>query len=419
MVAANLLSIFFFFLPFQFSLGSFGGSDIASVRLLLPLIFFWWVVDSLRKKRLFLPKATTLFAFTSFLLWMLLSVFWAENQGWAFRKAIFWLNFFPFFLVLVSVLRKKEFQEKILSGLLYGAGLVALVGITQFFSQFFIPIPQLSSFLLNTLSITLGVNFATAVAQYPSIFVNIGGITFLRAFAFFPDPHIFAYYTGMIFPLAVYRALQPQSRRREKWIPILLFLATLLSFSRASYVALIVVLIICTALLFQYYRSKISVPLILFAVLLGGAIFMSPIAARFQSSFSESDGSTSERARLWQEAFENIQKQPVAGVGLGNYPLFVKPSAEPREPIYVHNLYLDLAVELGIVGLFFFVLFIISCIPQFSRQGNEFFSYRMSLFCSLGIFLTHSLFEYPLFSIHILTLFLALLALLYVEKIHI
>jgi O-antigen ligase len=415
-MVANLAFLFFLILPFHISLGTVGSSDILSIRLLIPLLIFLWASFVFIKRKIFLPTPLTLFTLSTFLVWMLLSLTWAENGSWAIRKIVFWLSFFPFFLVLISLFQDKEVRTQAIRGLLWGGALISLVGIFQFLAQFFIPVPVLAQIIFQHLSLFLGINFGAAVTQYPSIFVNIGGHTVLRAFGFFPDPHIFAYYTGMLLPLASYWALQKRSTVLEKTFPFCLVIATLLSFSRASYVALIGTFLLAGCLYFFHYKKKFSVPLLFTTIGVIVLLFLSPIATRFQSSFSSSDGSVTERTRLWQEAIENMKDHPFTGVGLGNYPLQVKPSAEPREPIYVHNLYLDMIVEIGIVGLSLFLLFLFSCLPKFCFRGEKFLSYQLALFFSLSIFLLHSFFEYPLFSVHILTLLLTLLAFLYVEK---
>lgn len=412
-----MIFLLFFLLPFQFSLGSVGGSDLAIIRLLIPLFVCAWLANGLYTKKIYLPRPLTLFFFMAFLFWTTLSLVWAENPEWAVNKIIFWWNFFPLFFVLISIFQNTEMQKRALQGLVYGGLVIGLVGITQFIAQFFLSLNTLASFLLNTLYFFLGENFANAVVEYPSIFVNIGGITFLRAFAFFPDPHIFAYYTAMLIPLAGHQALQSKSTVLEKCIPLVLLIATIVSFSRAAYVALLVASGIFIALVVQKYKKRISVPAVLLVITVFLLVTFSPIATRFISSFSAQDGSVTERSRLWQEALVNIKISPLTGVGLGNYPLTVKPSAEPREPIYVHNLYLDMAVEIGIIGLALFLLFILSCLPHPSFSASTPLSYRFALSLSLIIFLTHSFFEYPLFSVHILPLLLIILALLYVEKI--
>ena len=416
-MAGSILFFLFFLLPFQFSLGSFGESDVASIRLITPFLICVWAAQALIQKKVILPRPLTLFAWSSFLVWTLFSLTWAENPAWGLRKAIFWLTFFPLFLVLTDVLREPTARLAALRGLVWGGAAVAMIGIVQFSLQFVLPLAQLTSFRLESLRFFLGENFAHVVAQYPSIFVNIGGKTLLRAFAVFPDPHIFSYYVGMLIPLAGYLAFRKESSHTEKILPFILVGGALLSFSRASYVALLGTLVLWLGVLAWKYRKKISVVALFFLVTVGMLVAISPVASRFQSIFSESDNSVTERTRLWHEAVSHVAAAPVWGTGMGNYPLLVKPSALPREPIYVHNLYLDIAVELGIVGLGIFLLFLFSCLPAFSFSASEILSFRQALFLSLCIFLLHSCFEYPLFSVHILPLFLTILALLYVEKI--
>lgn len=416
MVVANFVFWFFLLLPFQFSLASVAGSDIPLIRLVIMVFFLGWLLTSLSRRKIHLTPPFILFALSAFLLWALLSLLWANNPTWSLRKVIFWCNFFPIFIVFYDLFQNELVRKKALQGLVWGGGIAATVGVIQFLSQFFVPLPELMSLSLAQLQFFLGPNFGSVVASYPSLLVNIGGVTLLRAFAFFPDPHIFAYYCGMMLPLAWYLAFQKEGRHIEKFFFGAFLVGTILSFSRASYVALLCATFAGIIVFSRYSFKKLSVGAILIFLSIIGLLFVSPVKDRLESSFSSQDGSVTERTRLWQEAATNISQRPLAGVGLGNYPLLVKPSAEPREPIYVHNLYLDIAVELGLGGLLLFLLFVGSSIPKGIKSNNPTFSYRWALVLSLLIFLTHSFFEYPLFSVHILTIFLALLALLAVEK---
>lgn len=148
---------------------------------------------------------------------------------------------------------------------------------------------------------------------------------------------------------------------------------------------------------------------------LGGIImllFGQPILSRFLSSFVLEDTSSTARVVLWREAIENIKERPLLGTGLGNYILAVNPAEDYRTPYYAHNLYLDVATELGLVGLFFFLLILF--IPLFFSvrnytQTKNFFS--LSLSAALVLYLTHSFFETALYSVHILPLLLFVLSL--------
>jgi O-antigen ligase len=66
------------------------------------------------------------------------------------------------------------------------------------------------------------------------------------------------------------------------------------------------------------------------------------------------------RFRLWKAAIEQFHQEPIWGTGSGTYlyygRLFRNPLVQ-NDPIYVHNDYLHLLAEYGIVGAAFFVIF--------------------------------------------------------------
>src|SRR3990167_10540327 len=358
----KILLLFIFFLPFQFALRPAESIDLALVRVLAIIIFFLWVISSLLKRHLLLPRPLTFSFFTAFLFWASLSFLWAENTAWALRKVAFLLSFFPLFLVFFVALQKPLFRKKIFQGLVIAASAAAFLALVQFFSQFIFGVSKVFAFWVSgVLPFFLGPSLGEAVANYPSLLVNISGVTVMRASLFFPDPHMFAFFLGMSFPLALAFALEKDSQKRAAWIACagLIFVADLLTFSRGGYVGLIFGLMAFLIPLawqsFWWRRHFFKISALCIIVLIG--IFMSPIGARLFSSFSQDDNSNVERLRLWQEASVFISERPWLGTGLGNYPLLVKPSALYREPIYAHNLFLDIALETGLIGLFLFVSF--------------------------------------------------------------
>jgi O-antigen ligase len=411
MVVHKWFVVFFFaLLPVWFALWG-----VPMVRILALAWILFWLAKNLIQRRFFLPQPTVLFFWSAFLLWATLSVFWALNPMWAIRKVAFWWNIFPLFLVFVDVFRE-QYLRLILYRSLFFAGLLAAgIGLFQFSLQLVLPVGQLFHFWVDTLAFFVGGGLGNTLAEYPSLLVNIHGVTLLRASAFFPDPHIFAYFVGMLLPLVLW-----QSRRFALWKRVLfgsmMFAALGLSFSRSGYVGLI----IATVYAMWQSRSLLTryvTPLRTGFVVLGVSVLMfSPVASRFASSFSLEDGSVSERVRLLREAVVNIQVMPFAGVGLGSYPLLVKPTAEFREPIYVHNMYFDIAVEIGFVGLILFLGLLVAVFAQRQKSATLPVASSTWVMVSLVLFFAQSLFENPLFSVHITPLFLALLALLYVES---
>ncbi|MEP7162928.1 MAG: O-antigen ligase family protein, partial [Candidatus Moraniibacteriota bacterium] len=199
-----------------------------------------------------------------------------------------------------------------------------------------------------------------------------------------------------------------------------LFLADALTFSRGGYLGF---LMAGTAfLVFSWLNLKEKLQK---SILIMGSVFIAlflffgqPITTRFVSSFTLEDSSSSERLVLWETAFENIQKRPFFGAGLGNYILVVNPIAKYRLPYYAHNLYLDIATELGLSGLFFFILLIgvsYSYILKNVRMNHVDFV-ALGTLSALTLYLTHSLFETALYSVHILPLLLFILVLGYRKR---
>lgn len=412
-----LIVLYFWLLPFQWALSPAEGIDLALSRVLAALIILVWAARSLARRRLILPDPLQFSFLLSFLAVATASLWWADNREWAMRKIIFLWTFLPLFVVFFFFFKEKDSREKFLRAFAGGAGLAALVGIAQFSLQFFIGVGQ--TFALWTggvLPFFLGSSFGGTVANYPSLLVDISGTTVMRASAFFPDPHMLALYLGLAIPIVLALALKREQGNRGRYLALfsVLLLADLLTFSRGGYLGLGAGLACFSGCFFfrsiGSTRRLIVSGIVIF--LLAGALFASPFGTRLLSSFSATDGSNTERLRLWQETAGYIAEQPLFGTGIGNYPLLAKPSAAYREPIYAHNLFLDIAAEVGLVGLLFFAGFLIITLSRtWSRWRKDRDILALAFFASLIIFSAHSLFELPLFSVQVLPAFLLVAAL--------
>lgn len=418
------LTLFFLaLLPFQWALSPTDTIDLPLVRLLAPLLFLLWIAEGLWRKRLKFSPSLSLFFLSAFLFWAGLSLLWVEDASFALRKILFLLSFLPLFVVFQESLTVKRFLERSLQVVVFSAALAALVGILQFSSQFIFGIERVFAFWIGEiLPVFLGGAFGAQVMAYPSLLVNLGGMTVLRASAFFPDPHMFSLYLGLSLPLAAFlfwKARETKSQHAVFFLAafLLILVADILTFSRGGYVGLVGGLLVFGGIFFfrgsaSTFAFKQKLLFCLVLTILGGTLLTSPIGTRFLSSFSTEDGSNIERLRLWEEATHFIRAHPIGGSGIGNYPLAVKPSAGYREPIYVHNLFLDIAVETGLAGLFFFLGFFVTLFISLWKKIQDHSFFSAALFISLTIFFTHALFETPLYSVQVLPalLFVAALA---------
>lgn len=411
MMLLRLVQIFLLTLPFQPAVSPSPGVDLSTVRVFALAIFGYWLFDGFLRKKLSVPFSITALLLASFVFVSAISFLWAENPGWALRRAVFFLSFFPLFLVFSSIVR--EFGEKTVSALLkafvFGAGGAAIFGIIQSFSQVVSgPGTAFRFWIEHVMPLFLGEAFARSVAQYPSLLADIGGTTVLRATATFPDPHMFAFYLGLALPVALGLAILSESKKEKATLFslfVLILSADLLSFSRGAYVGLGLGALIALMMILRRMdgRRAMIFVCVVSVTMIFGVFSDTPVKQRLFSSFSLEDGSNQGRLAIWKEAAGDIAEHPLLGHGIGNYPLAVKPTAEYREPIYAHNLFLDIATETGIVGALLFFTVFFTVFWNFLKEGSILFSASA---VSFAIFFGHSLFDLPLYSVHLLPVLL-------------
>jgi len=408
----KLLLLFCLYIPFQLALNASEGFDLASGRVFVLLLGILWLFESLAQKKLFIPNKIQTLLLLSFLFLSAFSLVFAQNTDWAYRKLLFLLSFVPLYFIVADIASDKERLIKIIKFLVYGAGLASLVGLSQFILQFFIGIDATLKFWQVIIAPFLGNSFSQAVFQNPSWLVGVSGNTYMRAIAFFPDPHMFAFCLGMLLPWAI--ALYANSKRNIfLLISIVIFVTDLLTFSRGGYLGLLAGLLFTLFIFRKNLIGKFSLKKLIAAnvfilVIAVIIIFPNPISNRMISSFDVSEGSNVGRLETWKQSLEVIENNPW-GVGIGNYASEIKPSADYREPIYSHNLYLDIASETGILNALIFIWLIIASVFSFIKLGKNNLLFLAGAI-SLAIFSIHSLFETPLYSIHILPLFLIIIA---------
>ncbi|QQR78527.1 MAG: O-antigen ligase family protein [Candidatus Moraniibacteriota bacterium] len=390
-------------LSFQFvlPLGALGDIPLARVMAALIVVIFLAQVFFRRVWRL--PTLLFTGALFSFLGIALFSSLWAMRADLAVPKIAFLFNFLPLVFVWYDLSWKEpRYSIRLIQALLFGATGVASIGLIIFATQFFLGAGEVFHFLVEQiLPFFLGRELGALVASYPSLLVNVSGETVLRVTAFFPDPHVAAYFFGMSGLLALGMARQ-SGLRRYFGMATVLFLADILTFSRGGYIGLLSGWLIFLFLSWKDFSVSMKKGV-------GGALFLSflavsllgqPVLSRFGSSFTLADASSTERIVLWQEALGYILDRPLLGTGLGNYIVVARPMLDTHAPFYAHNLYLDIALEIGILGLMLFLAIYLYALRQAfcARHSDPLAPALVALFV---LYLTHSLFETALYSVHV------------------
>ena len=406
-----------FYLPFQIALNPAVGVDLASVRVLILILFFVWVYGKIRnKKRLFfLDTQAKLILFFLFL--SVASLFFAQNYSWGARKLLYLFSIFPLYFVVKDILNSREKVIKTLKSLVLSGAVVSILGIIQFFAQFFWNYENISKLYSNYIGpIFWGENLARMVSDYPSWLVGVSGQNYFRAIGTFPDPHSFSLFLGMMLPLSV--ILFFISKKKIFWAlsTAVIFLANILTFSRGGYVAIIVGIIIFVGVFWKKTQIKhkfMAGLAVMFLVLM--LTVPGPVSQRFDSSFDLQEGSNAGRIDIWQKSLETIKTKPFLGTGIGNFSLEVDKELGYRNPIYAHNTYLDIAVEEGVLAsLVWMLILFITLLDFWIFSKKDMIS--CGFFISLIIFSAHSMVETGIYSPMVLTLFLTIISLQYEKE---
>ena len=392
---------------------------MASGRVIILLLFFLWLIQGLKNKKIIIaPKIQTLLII-SFLFLNSFSLVISQNLEWSSRKLLFLLSIFPLYFIISGIKFDNNKIKKITQYLVWGAGLAGLLGIFQFLLQFIFGLEKTFQLWAVLISPFLGNSFALAVLENPSWLVNIGGQNFFRATAFFPDPHMFSFYLNIAFFLALgLYFTKIKNRKSYLFLADIILLANLLTFSRGGYLGLLagITFIFCLLPSLRGGLRRGVKKLSIAGIILIGLIIIIPnsIGKRLISSFDLSEGSNQGRIETWKNSIEVVKNNPVLGVGLGGYSLEIKPSANYREPIYSHNIYLDIAAETGILNSLIWIGIILTAIFSFLRKRENIGDLKyiyIAMAAGLVAFSVHSLFETALFSARVLPLVIILFAL--------
>lgn len=91
---------------------------------------------------------------------------------------------------------------------------------------------------------------------------------------------------------------------------------------------------------------------------------------RFNVLFESEGGGVSASARLhnYEQALKHISDSPFIGHGIGSFPMLLGLSDQRGYP---HNLFLEVWVELGLIGLVLFLLFVFASLQQPKRVPSQ------------------------------------------------
>lgn len=122
------------------------------------------------------------------------------------------------------------------------------------------------------------------------------------------------------------------------------------------------------------------------------------------------------RMRYWEEALNMIRERPVFGVGLNTYSI-VGRGYKINWGGYPHNCYLQMAVEIGIVGLLSFLWIVLTIFRKslkvLNTMRDHFLRFLLlGVLAGYGGFLVHSFFDTNFYSVQLASLMWLLMGLI-------
>jgi O-antigen ligase len=160
--------------------------------------------------------------------------------------------------------------------------------------------------------------------------------------------------------------------------------------SRGAFIAMTVS--VALFMLIYFKRNYVSKAIILVSIILISSISVqnifltenkNQIIDRVSSiSIDRSDDSVNERLSYYSHALESIKKNPILGIGIGNWKIkSIEYAGRSMKayiiPYHVHNDFLQIGAEIGLIGLIFYIFLVIYpiliCINQIlKKEHNDF-----------------------------------------------
>jgi len=199
----------------------------------------------------------------------------------------------------------------------------------------------------------------------------------IRPYGTFPHPNILAVFLLISIFFLYFLWLSKKHSFIKNCLMLFIFgflIFTLwLTFSRIIIFTFLLVSLIYFIILFKQNRKKIFILFLLF-IIFNSLFFIlawPEISSRFSVSLTEQ--SVGLRVFYTQAAFSIIKDCPFLGIGIGNFVWEIKHminllASWLHQP--VHNIYLLIASETGLAGLFVFLFFIFSLLNQFIRHKS-------------------------------------------------
>lgn len=372
--------IFLFYLSFLFL--SF------SQFIFVPVGFFLTILI-LNFRDIFKRFSIEDYLFYFFIFFSIVSGIFAKDKSLAFGGVFILVLYYVFFVVGRGVNIDYEMVLK--------SSVVSVVLLSVF---------GLIFYLLPNLSVKLGIGGVNFVEIPPSKAFSLGG-NFVRSPSITPNPVIFSSVVSYLMPFVVLHYF----RKDRSWLFLLLLILIFIVVMFTSNTRVSVLLIFLGfVFMFYFLKAKREMAVFLFfffLIFFVSVVVKNSLVLRFYS-IVEGEDYTSFYNRLdsYRLGLDLFSKNFLFGLGLINFKEYVA----SYYGNYIHNIYLSILVETGVLGFLSFLSLIIALLVKLVKGFLETKdSVVFSVFVSVVLFLVHGFVDNPLYVVALGGLFWFLL----------
>jgi len=309
------------------------------------------------------------------------------------KPMLVYVAFMVGYFLVVNLIRSPEWMRRCLIGVVASCTLVGLYGLYQNFS-----------------------GLVSQTWQDSDMFSTIEG----RVVSTFENPNVLAEYLIMVLPLVLALFLNAENSKRRLATVIaggIIGGCLIYTWSRGAWLGFLIGIAI-----FLLMYSRHTMTFMLFGCL--GIPFLpfvlpESITQRFLSIGNLGDSSTSYRVNIWRGVGKMVGDYWQTGIGIGTdsfrcvYPLYSLSGIESAP--HSHNLYLQILVEIGIVGLLAFLVLLFfwtqSCFTIHRKEERREKLIPAAIFCGLLSVLAQGMTDYIWYNYRVFLMFWLMLGL--------
>lgn len=392
-----------FFLPFE-RIGSLelAGATIRASQIFALLMLASWALYALTKNKIAKEKSPLLIFLPIFWALSMLSIIKSVNVERSILVFVFEFFVMIVALILPNILNTQKKIEKAVRIIILSAVVVSVFGIYQFLGDM-LGLPS---------SITgLREHYTKEVFGFPRVQSTALEPLYFGNFLLIPASIMIGLYLEKKESFQEFKKIKKNSITTIAILGLIV-LNILLTVSRGAYLGLAVVLVLSAVLFFK----KLMKPSRIIGIAVAGILAVNVLLAfiglngtREVEVFTDqitnlsSGAGIVERVKTYEDSVEFISKNPLLGVGIGNFgpQIALSPNQTPSDGwLIVNNIYLEIAAERGIPAVLVFIGMICMLVLRSFRAYKEAqSSSQKTLLVTLTVALVAIYIQYSTFSI--------------------